>query len=306
MSSKEKRSETSVVKVLHAGSLTSLVRRGVGPALLQESGITLESESGHSVALAMAIKDRSTSGDVFLSADAQVNQILLGTTNDNWIHWFATFASNAAVLAYSPNSRFLNDFEQARSGKIPWYEVLLQPEVQLARNDPNLDPMGYYTLLVCALAEKHYRIPDLKQRLLGSDSNPAQINRMNIAQLERGEIDALFLYVSAAHDLRLPYIVLPDEINLGNSAMARVYEEVHFTNDKGQTFHGNPIRFSAAVLKNARDPQVAQHFMEFLLSPRGQGLVQAAHFLPGPILVGGDKTSVPDQLKPQMLGDYEN
>ena len=49
--------------------------------MLQESGITLESESGHSVALAMAIKDRSTSGDVFMSADAQVNQILLGAIN---------------------------------------------------------------------------------------------------------------------------------------------------------------------------------------------------------------------------------
>ena len=85
MSIKDNRSETSVVKVLHAGSLTSLVRRGIGPALQQESGITLESESGHSVALAMAIKDQHISGDVFLSADAEVNQILLGSTNDDWI-----------------------------------------------------------------------------------------------------------------------------------------------------------------------------------------------------------------------------
>jgi molybdate/tungstate transport system substrate-binding protein len=302
----ERRSETSGVKVLHAGSLTSLLRKGIGPALLQENGITLESEGGHSVALAMSIKDRSKSADVFMSADAQVNQVLLGATNDDWIRWFVTFAHNTAVLAYSPNSRFLSDFEQARSGKIPWYEVLLQSGVQLARNDPNLDPMGYYTLLVCALAEKHYRIPDLKQRLLGSDTNPAQVNRMNIAQFEHGEIDAMLLYVSAAQDLALPYIALPDEINLSNPVMAKVYEEVHFTNDKGQTFHGKPIRFSAAVLKNASNPQASQQFMEFLLSPRGQSLVQAAHFLPGPILLGGDKTSVPDQLPPHLLGDYEN
>jgi molybdate/tungstate transport system substrate-binding protein len=302
----EKRSEPSVVKVLHAGSLTSLVRKGIGPALFQESGIALESEGGHSVALAMAIKDQRVSGDVFLSADAEVNQILLGATNGNWIRWYVIFARNAVVLAYSPKSRFFTEFEQAHGGKIPWYEVLLQPGVQLARNDPNLDPMGYYTLLVCALAEKHYHIPDLKQRLLGSDTNPTQVNRMNIAQFERGEIDAMFLYVSAAGDLALPYITLPDEINLGNPAMETIYKEVQFTTNKGQTFRGKPISFSAAVLKNASNPQAAHHFIEFMLSPVGQSLVKAAHFLPSPALVGGDKKSVPDQLQRLLQDDYQN
>ena len=305
MSIKDKRSETSVVKVLHAGSLTSLVRRGIGPAMFQESKIALESESGHSVALAMAIKDQRISGDIFLSADAEVNQILLGSTNGDWIRWFIIFARNTVVLAYSPKSRFFSDFEQARSGVIPWYQVLLQPGIKLFRNDPNLDPMGYHTLLVCALAQKHYRIPDLKQRLLGSDTNPAQVNHLNIGQLEQGEVDAMFLYLSAALDLSLPYLVLPEEINLGNPAMAPYYAGVQFTNNNGQTFRGKPISFSAAVLKNANNPHAAQHFTEFLLSPIGQKLVQAAHFLPSPALVGGDKTSVPDQLQTLLQGDYQ-
>ena len=305
MSIKDKRSETSVVKVLHAGSLTSLVRKGIGPALYQESGITLESESGHSVALAMAIKEQHMSGDVFLSADAEVNKILLGPTNGDWISWFVIFARNSVVLAYSPKSRFFTDFEQARSGKIPWYQVLLQPGVKLFRNDPNLDPMGYYTLLVCALAQKHYRVPDLKQRILGSDINPAQVSRLNLGQLERGEIDAIFLYLSAAHDLALPYLLLPDEINLSNPAMATYYKGVQFTTNKGQTFHGKPISFSAAMLKNANNPYASQHFIEFLLSPLGQQLVQASHFLPSPALVGGDKTSIPGQIQTLLQGDYQ-
>jgi molybdate/tungstate transport system substrate-binding protein len=305
MSIKDKHFETSVMKVLHAGSLTSLVRKGIGPALYKESGINLESESGHSVALAMAIKDQRMSGDLFLSADAEVNTILLGSTNGDWIRWFVIFARNTVVLAYSPKSRFFSDFEQAHSGKIPWYQVLLQPGIKLFRNDPNLDPMGYYTLLVCALAQKHYHIPDLKHNLLGSDTNPAQVSHLNIGQLERGEIDAMFLYLSAALDLSLPYLVLPDEINLGNPAMAPYYEGVKFTNNNGQTFHGKPISFSASVLKNANNPHAAQHFIEFLLSPIGQKLVQAAHFLPSQALVGGDKTSVPDQLQTLLHGDYQ-
>ena len=303
---KDNRSETSVVKVLHAGSLTSLVRRGIGPAMLQESGITLESEGGHSVALAMAIKDQRMSGDIFLSADAEVNQILLGSTNGDWIRWFVIFARNTVVLAYSPKSRFFTGFEQARSGKIPWYQILLQPGVKLFRNDPNLDPMGYYTLLVCALAQKHYRIPDLRQNLLGSDTNPAQVSLLNIGQLERGEIDAMFLYLSAALDLSLPYLVLPDEINLGNPAMAPFYEGVQSTNNKRQIFHGKPISFSADVLKNTNNPHATQQLIKFLLSPMGQQLIQAAHFLPGPALVGGDKTSVPGQLQTLLQGDYQN
>jgi molybdate/tungstate transport system substrate-binding protein len=140
MSIQETLSEAPTVKVLHEGSLTSLLRSGIGPALFHESGITLESESGHSVALAMAIKDHHTSGDVFMSADAEVNQILLGSTNGNWMRCFFIFARNAVVLAYSPKSRFFNYFEQARSGTMPWYQALLQPGLKLTRNDPNLDP----------------------------------------------------------------------------------------------------------------------------------------------------------------------
>ena len=83
------------MKVLHAGSLTTLVRQGLGPALYQANGIAVESENGHSVALAMAIKDQRISGDVYLSADAGVNQILLGPTNGDWIRWFVIFARNS-------------------------------------------------------------------------------------------------------------------------------------------------------------------------------------------------------------------
>jgi molybdate/tungstate transport system substrate-binding protein len=297
--------EATVVKVLHAGSLTTLVRQELGPALYRGSGIALESEPGHSVALALALKEGRSSGDVYLSADAEVNRILLEPANGGAIGWFVIFARNAVVLAYSPRSRFLAGFEQARSGTIPWYQVLLQPGVQIRRNDPNLDPMGYYTLLVCALAERHYRLSDFKARLLGSDTNPEQVNQFHLAQFENGEIDAMFLYLSAAADRGLPYLRLPDEINLSNPAMEADYAQVHFTTSTGQTFHGKPISFSATVLNNASNPQAALHFVEYLLSPAGQQHVQAAHFLPVPALVGGDAASVPSQIQPFIQGEYQ-
>jgi molybdate/tungstate transport system substrate-binding protein len=295
---------SSVVKVLHAGSLTTLVRQELGPALYQKSGIVLESHPGHSVALAIALKEGRISGDVYLSADAEVNRILLDSTNGTAIRWFVIFARNAVVLAYSPKSRFLTDFEQARSGAVPWYQMLLQPGVQIRRNDPNLDPMGYYTLLVCELAERHYHLTNFKARLLGSDTNPEQVNQFTIAQLKDGEIDAMFLYLSGVADLGLPYLRLPDEINLSNPALATAYAQAHFTTDTGQTFHGKPISFSATVLNNASNPQAALHFIEYLLSPAGQQHIQVAHFLPSPALVGGDAAAVPHQLRPFLQGEY--
>ncbi len=125
-----------------------------------------------------------------------------------------------------------------------------------------------------------------------------------LAQLESGEIDAMFLYLSAAQGLGLPYLPLPDEINLGNPALAADYARVHFTTDAGQTFSGKPISFSAAILNNASNPPAALQFVEYLLSPPGQQLVQAAHFLPGPALVGGDASSVPPHLRTLLQGDY--
>jgi molybdate/tungstate transport system substrate-binding protein len=304
MSKQESVTETNPLKVLHAGSLTTLVRQGLGPALLQEYGIVVESEPGHSVALAMSIKEGRKQGDVYLSADAEVNQLLLKPANGAWAGWFVVFAYNTVVLAYSPRSRFLAEFEQARSGAIPWYQVLLLPGVQIRRNDPHLDPMGYYTLLVCMLAERHYGIPNLRERLLGNDTNPEQVGGFTLAQLESGEIDAMFLYLSAVQGLGLPYLLLPDEINLGNPALATDYARVHFTTNAGQTFSGKPISFSAAVLNHASQPQAALQFVEYLLSPAGQQLVRDAHFLPGPALVGGDASLVPQHLRALFQGDY--
>jgi ABC-type molybdate transport system substrate-binding protein len=140
---------TARVTVLHAGSLTTPVREHLAPAVQQADGISLESVPGHSVALAMALKDQRLSGDAYLSADAEVNHLLLGPTNGAWIRWF-----------------------------------------------------------------------------------------------------------------------------------------------------------SAAVLENAANPHTAQQVVASLLSPNGQHLVQAAHFLPGTALVGGDVASVPEHLQSFLGGAY--
>ncbi|MGH3670234.1 MAG: substrate-binding domain-containing protein [Pseudonocardiaceae bacterium] len=154
---------------LHAGVFNNLVPLGLKPAVKQAYDITLNDIGGNSVKLANSIKDHSLIGDLYMSADASVNQTLMGPANGNWVSWFTVFARNEVVLAYDPNNKFAADFQNK-----PWYQVLKEPGIKLGRYDPNLDPLGYYTLFVAQLAEKYYGIPGLKQQILGADYNPDQ------------------------------------------------------------------------------------------------------------------------------------
>jgi molybdate/tungstate transport system substrate-binding protein len=147
---------TQRVTVLHAGAVTDLVTRGVAPALLDRAGIEVVSVPGHSVALASGIISGDLQGDVYLSADARINALLSGPGDGQAASWFLVFARNAVVLAYSPTGPLAKSFARVKAGELPWHEVLRLPGVRLGRNDPNHDPMGYYTVLVCALAEEHY------------------------------------------------------------------------------------------------------------------------------------------------------
>ncbi len=298
--------------VLHAGSLNNLVQRGIGPAFQQTTGISVRNEGGNSGVLANAIRARTKRGNVYMSADVTTTQTLIGAANGNWIRWFVTFAGNAVVIGYNPTGPFAADFERARTGAMPWYDVLRQPGIRLMRNDPNLDPLGYYALFVCQLAEAYSGVPSLARQILGDDNNAKQIGNPGVAMLQRGEVDAIFLYRTGALDSNVPHLILPDEINLGNPAMAARYATAQYTTTQGQTFRGGPIRFSAGPLTlfdaTARnpspDPTEATQFIRYLLSSAGQQLVQTYHFLPAPVLVGGDIRTVPGEIQSFVQGIY--
>jgi molybdate/tungstate transport system substrate-binding protein len=96
-----------------------------------------------------------------------------------------------------------------------------------------------------------------------------------LSRLESGQIDASSGYQSAAISHHLPYIALPDEINLSNPAqVADWYSKVEFTiklpSGKEATLKTQPLVFYAGVLKNAQQPDLGNKFVEFMLSPAGQ------------------------------------
>jgi molybdate/tungstate transport system substrate-binding protein len=65
--------------------------------------------------------------------------------------WYAIFATNRMVLAYSPHSRYAALF---RSGD--WIKALTTPGVQFGLADPRFDATGYRALMVLQLAQRYY------------------------------------------------------------------------------------------------------------------------------------------------------
>ncbi len=298
---------TGDVTIGHAGVLTDLVRTGLTPALAPQ-GITVKSQGGNSLAIARSIRDGSLPADLFGSADANANQLLTGAANGNKVRWFAAFARNAMVVLYSPHSQYLADFQKAQRGEEPWYQPLEQPGVKIARSNPDEDPGGYYALFTAQLAEKFSGQTGLKQQILGDDRNPAQVISPasgNVgAKLLSGEIDAVFAYSSIAPSAGVPYLTLPVEENLSDPAHETGYASASFTNTEGTTFHGGVIRPSIAPIEGAPNSPAALQVLDYLFSPAGQALVDAKGFLPSPLLIGGDPTAVPQQLRHYIGGSF--
>jgi molybdate/tungstate transport system substrate-binding protein len=297
----------TTINVLHAGSLSTLVKLGLAPALATECGVTVTDDSGPAVQVADEIKDGSLTGDVYMSADAHVNKTLMGQANGDWVRWYLAFARNQEVISYTPQSPFYAQLEEARLGEIPWYQVLMEPGFILGRTDPNTDPGGYYALFVAELAQRYYGIPNLAQSLLGSDSNPDQLLAPPaFTTTEAGAVpDATFGYLSSSIAAGTPYIVLPPQINLSDLHLAWYYSQVSYTNSGGVTFRGAPIYDSVTVLQRTAHEQAATDFVRLLLSSEGRQLVKADGFLYTPLLVGGDAWAVPPELRRYVAGCYE-
>lgn len=298
--------QDSRVDVLYAGSLTTVMEKVIGPAFSLSSGLRFQGEGNGSVAAANLIRAGLRWPDVFVSADAAVNEdVLIGERNRNLVDYYVTFAGAAMVLGYNPRSRFSADFERARGGRSAWYEVLARPGLKFGRTDPNLDPKGYRTLFLFSLAEDHYKRAGL-MGLLGAPRNPQQVFPETglMVRVETGQLDAAVLYRHEALAHKLPFIELPDAINQSSPRYGALYRTKSFTTEKGMRVVGSPILFTMAPLNRAKHPSGAAAFMGFVLSPRGLSLLKRAGLTPAPVLVGGNVARMPAELRSRVKGRY--
>src|SRR5262245_64535950 len=98
------------VQVANSGSLNAVLDQDILPAFQEQTGYTVVRTGGPAVGLANQLRAGEITPDLYLSADAQVNRLLLAEGDLGLIEWFVTVVGTRMVLAYSPVGRFAADF----------------------------------------------------------------------------------------------------------------------------------------------------------------------------------------------------
>jgi molybdate/tungstate transport system substrate-binding protein len=251
------------------------------------TGVVVLRESGASLEHVRKLTELHRIPDLLLLADAEVFPRLL---QPRYTTWFAEFARNRMVVAYTPKSKHASEINSSN-----WYSILNGNDVEVGRTDPDVAPVGYRTLLLLQLAERHYRKPGLAKSL--EDNAPKRNMRSNAAELAAllaaGELDYIYDYQSVAESNGFRFIQLPAEIDLGDPNRAAAYGGVATTvrgSSPGTTMtvRGEPILYGMSIPTAAPHAAAARRFVEFLLSSSVLRQLRAAHvdMLDRPIVVG--------------------
>jgi molybdate/tungstate transport system substrate-binding protein len=265
------------IRVTYAGSMGKVMDQSLGPAFAKQNDGKYEGQGQGAYGMARLLASKKITADVFVSITPGPMQILkdAGLIDDA-----VPVASTSMVVAYSPKGKFAQQFAQAKGSDASWLKVLATPGIKFGRTDPINDPKGQNIIFTLLLAEKYYKQPGIADKILGGYQNPAQTHLEGglLARLESGQVDAAAGYESEVISAHLPYVALPDEINLSNPDMAKQwYDTVSFSvkdsAGKDKELHTQPLVYYAAVLKNAPHGTAAgKAFVDFMLSQPGQAL----------------------------------
>ncbi|MBN2516404.1 MAG: tungstate ABC transporter substrate-binding protein WtpA, partial [Deltaproteobacteria bacterium] len=207
----------STLTMFHAGSLSVPFAAMEKAFEAKYPNIDLQREASGSQKAARKISDLKKPCDIMASADYKVIDKLL---IPDFADWNVRFATNQLVLCYTDKSAYAKQVSANN-----WYEILQKKGVIWGHSDPNLDPCGYRSLMVLQLAEKYYKIPDLYDKLIANrpkeNVRPKSVELVSL--LQTGNMDYAWEYLSVAVQHGLKYIILPDEINLGNYKFDDVY-----------------------------------------------------------------------------------
>jgi molybdate/tungstate transport system substrate-binding protein len=274
------------VFVMYAASLVKTFEDSLGPSFQNKTGYTYTGEARGSVQITNMIIDGQRTPDIFVSAGTiPIKKLMMSSSNNldagshphSLAQWLVKFASAELVIAYSPNSHFRVDLDKARRAEIPWYQLLSEPGFKFGRTDPELDPKGYYMIILAKLSRLYYHDPTIQQKILGEDRNPKQLFPEETLRttLETGQLDAIAAYKHEAIARGLPYITLPPQINLADPTYSDFYKKGSYTLHTGQTIYGEPVYFALTIPTTVKNSEGAISFVKFLLSAAGQHILQS-------------------------------
>ncbi len=283
--------------IFHAGSLTVPMEALADAFAEAHPGVVFETEASGSRTAARKVSELGREADLVLSADYTVIDNLL---IPDYASWNIRFARNTMVIVYTEKSKFADEINADN-----WYEILLRDGVVYGHSDPDADPCGYRTLMVWQLAESYYGQPGLNAALEAhcppENVRPKAVELL--ALLESGDMDYAFEYRSVALQHDLPYVELPDAINLSSVEFADFYAQAKVEvsgTEPGTTITqvGSPIVYGLTMPKNAPHPDLAVEFVKFLIGPEGQRILEENGQMPIVPAVADPKEGLPEALLP--------
>jgi molybdate/tungstate transport system substrate-binding protein len=285
------------VIIFHAGSLSIPFKQMAEAFNKKYPNVQVLREAAGSRICARKITDLKRQCDIMASADYSVIDSLL---IPDYASWDIHFATNEMAIMYRPNSKYAKKI----NGK-NWYEILLKKGVEYGHSDPNADPAGYRSQLVWQLAEKYYKVPGLYKKLVADcplqNVRPKETDLIPL--VEAGQLDYLFIYKSVCEQHHMPFVTLPDQINLGSLAWSDFYKQasIKISGKKPGTFiekKGAPMVYGITIPSNAPNKAWAVKFLAFVLGPQGRDVMEknGQHSI-YPAKLSGDAAHLPPVIK---------
>jgi molybdate/tungstate transport system substrate-binding protein len=218
------------------------------------------------------------------------------------------FALNQMALVY--NNQTLSYLHISQVNQSNWYKILAMPNVKFGFSDGNLDPAGYSALMVMALSNLYYH-QNVFQNLVSNYTNIKIVQKNStyyvelpttsqlvfntskimiepketdlLPALENNQIQFLWIYKSDAVQKKLPYVQLPDEINMGStniSVIQNYYSKVSvyigYNSTSQKLIKCKPIIYGITIPSTAQHVWAAEMFIKYLLESNGQKIMSDA------------------------------
>jgi molybdate/tungstate transport system substrate-binding protein len=291
----------------------------------QNPGVTVVTESAGSRTTIRKVTELGKPGDIVGSADyLAIEELMFPEFAD----WYISFATNEMVIAHRDDAPFADDI---KNGERTWYDVLINEDVRYGHSDPDVDPCGYRSLMVCQLAQRYYYdeagefglTPDanaanLYDALIPIPESGTEMDRGRaggdwgeivkpketdlLYLLESGDLDYAFEYRSVAIQHGLDFVELPDEIDLSSLDYEEFYAtaEVEVTGREPgttTTLTGAPIVYGVTIPSNAPHPERAIDFLELMLGSQGQAIMESCGQSPIVPAIASDRDKIPQGLR---------
>jgi len=269
----QKSKKENTLHIVHAGSLTYPVKLITEAFQAEHPEVKFLTEAWGSKAGARRIMEIETPCDVYLSADYTVIENMLIPEHASW---YLKFAANEMAIVYTEKSRYANEINQEN-----WTEILLRPDVSIARSNPDHDPCGVRTIFTAKLAEIFYQNSGLADRLL--DKNPQNIRPKEtdlLALLASNHVDYIFLYRSVALQHNLSYLRLHPELSQSDANLEEWYNQVSAetlgtTPGSKITEIGKSMVYGLTIPHKSNNQELAELFLTFLLdSEKGMKIME--------------------------------